>query len=205
MQKAVLVALLTLTPLVAADSGAMTDAERTYLLDQLEQSKKAMLATIQVTQAQWTYKPDPAVWSVQECAEHLILAEDFLMGAVQQTLKSPAADRLPTANAEADRTFVARIKDRSQKAQAPEPIKPAGKFATPADAAREFTARRDKTIAYVKTSTDELRVHSAPGPLGPMDAYQFLLLLAAHTGRHTAQMQEVQGGAGYPKTAAAAR
>ena len=33
----------------------------------------------------------------------------------------------------------------------------------------------------------------------------FLLLLAAHTARHTAQMQEVQGGAGYPKTAAAVR
>jgi hypothetical protein len=202
MQKAFLVTLLTLAPLVAADSGAMTDAERTYLLDQLEQSKKLMLSTIQVSQAQWTYKPAPTVWSVQECAEHLILAEDFLMSAVQQTLKTPAAERLPTANAEADRKFVARIKDRSQKATAPEPIVPAGKYATPADAAREFTARRDKTIAYVKSTNDELRVHSAPGPLGPMDAYQFLLLLAAHTGRHTAQMQEVQGGAGYPKTAA---
>jgi len=161
-----------------------------------------MLSTIQVSQAQWTYKPAPTVWSVQECAEHLILAEDFLMSAVQQTLKTPAAERLPTANAEADRKFVARIKDRSQKATAPEPIVPAGKYATPADAAREFTARRDKTIAYVKSTNDELRVHSAPGPLGPMDAYQFLLLLAAHTGRHTAQMEEVQGGAGYPKTAA---
>src|SRR5436190_16480230 len=103
MQKAFLVTLLTLAPLVAADSGAMTDAERTYLLDQLEQSKNLMLSTIQVSQAQWTYKPAPTVWSVQECAEHLILAEDFLMSAVQQTLKTPAAERLPTANAEADR------------------------------------------------------------------------------------------------------
>jgi len=205
MQKVFLVTLLTLTPLIAADSGAMTDAERTYLLDQLEQSKKAMLATIQVSPAQWTYKSAPTVWSVEECAEHLILAEDFLMGAMQQTLKTPAADRLPTANPEADRKLVAAIKDRSKKATAPEPIVPAGKYATPADAAREFTARRDKTIAYVKTTNDELRAHSAAGPLGPMDGYQFLLLLAAHTARHTAQMQEVQSGSGYPKTTAAAR
>jgi hypothetical protein len=202
MKKVFLLTLVTLTPLLAADSGAISTAERTYLLDQLEQSKKVMLATIQgVTPAQWNYKSAPTVWSVEECAEHLILAEDFLMGAVQQILKSPAADRLPTANEEADRKLVAAIKDRSKKATAPEPIVPAGKFATPADAVREFTARRDKTIAYVNTTKDELRAHSGAGPLGPMDAYQFLLLLAAHTARHTAQMQEVQAGEGYPKAA----
>jgi len=202
MKKALLLTVVSMAPLLAADSGAMTDAERTYLLDQLEQSKKALLTNIQgVTPAQWTYKPAPNVWSVQECAEHLILAEDFLMGATQQILQSPKVDRLPTANEETDRKFVARIKDRSQKATAPEPIVPAGKFATPADAAREFTARRDKTIVYVKNTKDELRAHTGPGPMGPMDAYQFLLL-AAHTGRHTAQIVEVESGAAYPKTAA---
>ncbi len=200
MKKGFLLSLLAIAPLLAADSGTMTDAERTYLLDQLEQSKKVLLSNIQeVTPAQWTYKPAPNVWSVQECAEHLILAEEFLMGAAQQILQTPKVDRLPNANEEADRKFVARIKDRSQKATAPEPIVPAGKYATPADAAREFTARRDKTIAYVKNTKDELRAHSGAGPAGPMDAYQFLLLLAAHTGRHTAQIVEVESGAGYPK------
>ena len=72
---------------------------------------------------------------------------------------------------------------------------------TPKDAASEFTARRDKTIAYVKSTNDELRVHVGPGPVGPMDAYQLLLLLASHSARHTAQIREVQGNAGYPKTA----
>jgi hypothetical protein len=31
--------------------------------------------------AQWTFKPSAAVWSVEECAEHIILAEDFLFGS----------------------------------------------------------------------------------------------------------------------------
>jgi hypothetical protein len=34
-----------------------------------------------------------------------------------------------------------------------------------------------------------------------MDAYQFLLLLAAHSARHTAQIREVESNPGYPKTA----
>src|ERR1700683_4251074 len=69
-------------PLLAADSGAMTAAERSYLIEQLEQSKKNMLASIQgVTEAQWKFKPAPNVWSVAECAEHIVLAEDYIFGA----------------------------------------------------------------------------------------------------------------------------
>jgi hypothetical protein len=187
-------------PLMAAD-GQMTTAERAYLLDQLEQSKKEMIASIQgVTAAQWKFKPAPAVWSVAECAEHIILAEDYIFSGSQATLKAPPVARLESANAEHDRGLVAAIKDRSKKATAPEPITPADKFATPDDAIREFSARRDKTIAYVKNTNDALRVHSIDGPLGKMDSYDFLLLLAAHSSRHTAQIREVQANADYPKS-----
>jgi len=193
--------LSTQAPVFAAE-GSMTPAERAYLLEQLETSKKAMLASIQGLSAdQWAFKPAPTVWSVKECAEHLILAEDYIFGATQQILKSPAVARPAGSNEEMDHKLVAGVQDRSKKATAPEPIVPSGKFATPEEAARELTARRDKTIAYVKSTDDYLRVHVGPGPLGPMDTYQFLLLLASHSARHTAQIREVQGNAGYPKTA----
>jgi len=193
--------ICAVAPAFAAD-GSMTPAERAYLLEQLETSKKDMLASIQgLSAAQWTFKPAPAVWSVQECAEHIILAENFIFGGAQQILKTPAVDRPARSTAEVDRKIVAGVQDRSHKAKAPEAIVPSGKFATPEDAAREFTARRDKTIAYVTTTTDELRVHVGPGPAGPMDSYQFLLLLAAHSARHTAQIREVEGDPGYPKAA----
>jgi uncharacterized damage-inducible protein DinB len=186
-------------PAMAAE-GSVNTAERAYLLEQLESSKKAMLASIQgVSAAQWAFKPAPAVWSVKECAEHIILAEDFLFGTVQQILKSPEVARPAGSNEQVDHVIVTRVQDRSQKATAPEAIVPSGKYATPEDAAREFTARRDKTIAYVKSTEDPLRVHVAPSPGGTMDAYQFLLLLASHSARHTAQIREVQSNAAYPK------
>lgn len=191
--------LSTMAPVFAAE-GSMTPAERTYLLEQLATSKQAMLASIQGLSAdQWAFKPAPAVWSVKECAEHIILAEDFIFDASQQILKSPAVARPAGSNEEMDHKIVAGVQDRSKKATAPEPIVPSGKFATPEEAAREFTARREKTIAYVKGTDDDLRVHVAPGPVGPMDSYQFLLLLASHSARHTAQIREVQGNAEYPK------
>ena len=188
-----------IVPLFAAE-GRMTADERAYLLDQLETSKKNMLASIQgVTAEQWKFKPAPAVWSVQEVAEHIILAEDYIFGGSQQILKIPAVDRPASSNAEVDKKIVAGVQDRSKKATAPEPLVPGAKFATPDDAIREFTARRDNTIAYVKTTNDELRVHVGPGPAGPMDAYQALLLLASHSARHTAQIREVEANTGYPR------
>jgi hypothetical protein len=145
-------------------------------------------------------QPAPAVWSVEECAEHIILAEDYIFGYTQQTLKTPVVARLATSTEEADKKLVAGIKDRSKKATASEPIRPSGKFATPADAARESTARRDKTIQYVKSTKDKLRVHSVAGPDGPMDSYQVLLLLTAHSSRHTAQILEVKANSEFPKS-----
>jgi hypothetical protein len=94
------------------------------------------------------------------------------------------------------------VQDRSQKFTAPEPLVPSAKFANPADAARAFTAARDKTIAYVKTTDDPLRAHVGKSPAGTLDAYQFLILLSAHSERHNAQIQEVKANADYPKVSA---
>lgn len=197
------VALLCAGPLLAAD-GAITPAERSFLIDQLETSKKAMLASIDgLTPAQWKFKASPTSWSVQECAEHIILAEDFIFAGSQQVLKSPAVARPENSTPEYDRGLAAGVQNRSQKFTAPEPLQPASKFATPADAAREFSARRAKTIEYAKTTQDDLRVHVGPSPAGPLDAYQFLILLAGHSARHTAQIREVEANADFPKAASA--
>src|SRR5947207_1430857 len=161
MRKLLAVFFCAFASLALAGEGAMSDAERSYLLEQLDASQKTMLGAIQgVSEAQWKYKPAPNVWSVQECAEHLILAEDYIRSGAQGVLQTPAAARLASATAEGDRRFYAAIQDRSRKATAPEPITPGGaKYATPADAVKEFTARRAKTAAYVKSTNDELRAH----------------------------------------------
>ncbi len=204
MKPILALAILVAAPVFAAENGAMTDAERAFLVDQLEQSKKEMLAGISgLTAAQWRFKPAPDAWSVAECAEHIILAEDYIFGFSQTILKSPAVERQPTSNAEVDQKIVAGVKDRSHKATAPEPIVPSGKFATPEEAAKVFTEKRDAHIEYAKSTTDELRGHMTDkSPMGPADAYQVLLLLSAHSARHTEQIREVESNEAYPKASA---
>jgi hypothetical protein len=198
-----LAALITV-PVLAQTEGQLTDSERAVLVTQLEESKKDFLDSISgLSAAQWRFKPAKDRWSVQECAEHIILAEDMIFNGASQTLKTPAVPRPANSNSEFDQKLIAGIHDRSHKFTAPEPLVPSGtKFATPDDAARVFSEKRDAHIEYAKTTQDPLRVHVAKGPAGDMDAYQFLLLLAAHSARHTAQIKEVEASPDYPKAAA---
>jgi uncharacterized damage-inducible protein DinB len=195
------ISILAAVPAMAADGGALSDAERAFLIEQMEMSKKAFLASIAgISEAQWTFKPAPNVWSVQECAEHIVLSETFIAGMAQQLLKTPAVARPEKSNAEFDHQLAIGVQDRSHKATAPEPIDPAGRASTltPDGAAKAFSEKRAQNEEYVKTTSDELRTHVGPGPVGPMDAYQVLVLMATHTARHTAQIKEVQANANYP-------
>jgi len=193
--------VLSILPAMAADGGTLSDAERSFLIEQMEISKKAFLGSIAgISEAQWTFKPAPNVWSVQECAEHIVLSENFISAGAKQLLQTPAVARPEKSNADFDKQLAMGVQDRSHKATAPAPIDPVGKAATltPADARKQFTVKRDENEEYVKTTSDELRTHVGPGPIGPMDSYQLLVLMATHTARHTEQIKEVQANANYP-------
>ncbi len=183
-----------------AKEGQMTEAERQYLDSELRTTESAFLASIKgLTPAQWTFKAAPDRWSIQECAEHIILAEPLLVADAKRMLTTPAVPRLATANPEGDREQLRKVLDRRTKTKAPAPLVPSGQFATPEQAATEFNKRRNATIDYVDNTNDPLRSHTGAGPAGETnDAYQVLLLLGGHSGRHTAQILEVKASPGYP-------
>jgi hypothetical protein len=92
-----------------------------------------------------------------------------------------------------------RVADRNQKFLNPDALAPKGKYKTPAEAIAEFTAKRDRHIEYARTTNDDVRAHFSAGPGGTkLDAYQFLLLTASHSSRHTAQIKEVEANPKYP-------
>ena len=198
--------LLAVAPVFAAETWQLNDAERTFLVNQLELTKKAFVESLTgVTPAQWRFKAAPDRWSVAECAEHLVLAEDYIFQGSQGLLKTPAVARPEKSNEQVDKTIVSMVTDRSHKLQAPEPLVPKGSLESPADAIRAFTEKRDRNIAYAKSTNDDLRVHVGKTPAGEMDAYQLLLLMAAHSARHTAQIREVEASPNYPKASALLR
>lgn len=76
---------------------------------------------------------------------------------------------------------------------------PAARFADRAALTAAFKERRDRTIAFVEKTPAELRLYVVKHPaLGELDAYQWILLIAAHSERHTRQLLEVKETSGFP-------
>jgi len=184
----------------------LTDAERQFLIGQLQRSQKVVAdATAGLSEAQVKFKPAPDRWSVLEIVEHLAAIEDLLFGfATGNVMKIPPrpelAERTPETLKAADQKMLDSMLDRSRKGKAPETAIPTGKFATLPEAIEALKTRRAKVMAYVGTTQDDLRSHASPAPGGQFtDAYQFLLVLAGHADRHTLQINEVKATSGFPK------
>ena len=194
-------AVLCLTAF-AAQAQELSQAEKDRALDYLESTKKGVLeATKGLSDAQWNFKSAPDRWSVAQVAEHLAAAEDLIRGMVQdQLMKSPAAaPRDAVEIKKADEAVLTMVPDRSHKAQAPAPLIPTNRFGSAQDSLKHFVESRAATEAYLR-STPDLRAHLGDSPMGvKLDGYEFILLIAAHSERHTKQILEVKADPNFPK------
>jgi len=77
-----------------------------------------------------------------------------------------------------DDAVLAMIPDRSQKAQAPEPLKPTNRFGSPEGSVKHFLESRTQTEQFLN-STPDLRQHVTDTPLG----------MKLHSDRHLKQIQ----------------
>ena len=179
---------------------ALTPTDREKGVQYLEKTRDGVVAATKgLSDSQMKFKPAPDRWSVAETLEHIALAEDFLMQNVtQNVMKAPAglADR---DTAKIDAMVLAMVPDRSHKAQAPPQLVPTGRW-SPSETLDHFLKSRARTIVFLK-STPALREHVADSPIGqPMDAYEWLLFIAAHSERHTKQIDEVKADPNFPKS-----
>jgi hypothetical protein len=192
--------LLLIPALLAAQ--APEKGERDRAMSYLHATRKQLLDAIEgLSEEQWRWKPAPDRWSVAEVAEHITAAEQFIFEeAVQKLLQGPKADPQAIAKTKGkDEIIPQRVPDRSRRVQAPEPIVPVGRFANRAELTAAFRERRDRTIEFIEKTQAELRSYVAPHPaLGEIDAYQWVLFLAAHTDRHIRQLIEVKQTPGFP-------
>jgi len=203
MKKIAAVLIVVLCAALAASAQELSKAERDRAVKYLKQTEKILQKeTKGLTPEQWKFKAAADRWSVQDCLEHLTLTEDLVHQMMAERLmKSPAAPEKYTAVSakEKDDWVLKAIPDRSSRFQAPEPIRPSGKWATPDEMWKHLAAAREVTIADAKTQNG-LRLHFMDHPLKKdLDGYQWLLLIAAHTERHTKQIQEVKADPNYPK------
>ena len=172
--------------------GGLTVDERGLLLDRLDASRARLRQALAASsQEQLNRRPVDGGWTALECAEHLVLTEQALGKVVRDMLGGTPDPALPLQLRGRDGAVVAAMSDRSQKRKTFDFLMPNGAYATGPAVLDAFLARRADTMDLVRSSKDAVHHFAAPlEGLGVLDAYQWLLLIAAHTDRHIEQIGE---------------
>jgi DinB superfamily len=171
----------------------LTEKERETALGLLTRSRSVVIDAVDgVSDEQARWKPGPDRWSILEYVEHLAVGEDALVALVKRILDSPAQPETEEARREREKKVRETVIPRGAN-QAPERMKPAGRFASLQKALDAFLAARERTLDYARTTTEDLRSHFAPHPvLGPLDGYQWLAGNARHAETHAKHILEIR-------------
>ncbi len=181
-------------------SDTLTDAERKYVANLLQETRDDLVTKVKnLSPTQLNFKPGASNWSVAECVEHIAISENNIFGFAMMGLKEPADPSRRSEIKMKDDEIVTMISDRSTKRKTQEAFEPTGKFGSFEATLKEFINKRDGTIRFVKTTSDDLRNHYNDFPFGILDSYQTILFMAAHSKRHTAQIEEVMNHPDFPK------
>jgi hypothetical protein len=176
-----------MTPQTATED----NSEILRLLDDSRRELHAAVAGLSDTQA--STSPGPERWSVLECLEHVITVEQAFLGRLQNADQSDA----PAADKQREAALLTRVVDRTTRAQAPELVRPTGRFHKLSDAIESYNTARAATVLFVEENHSSLYPRMvAHARFGALNGYEYVLVIAGHCRRHTAQILETRAAVG---------
>jgi len=168
----------------------MNEEEKLQLIESLRVGREKLINAVNgVSEQLASTRPETDRWSILECVEHLILAEDYMFGRLKVARSSSG----PVINALREKAIREKGHDRTRRVNSPDVAIPSGRYATLEEARQIFLASRQRTIEFVETCTEDLRARLTDHPLiGQVNCYETLLIMAAHPFRHSEQISEVR-------------
>jgi uncharacterized damage-inducible protein DinB len=152
----------------------------------LEQSTAEVLAAANITESLASRKPAEGRWSALECVEHVTKVEESFLERLQ-----PANGEAPPVDLHREAERAARMSDRTERRQAPDAVRPTGRFATLAEALEAFQVVRARVARFAAEHSSDLTTFTATSPRwGVMNGREVLLLIAGHSRRHASQIRE---------------
>ena len=169
-----------------------TEVDKATLLETLRKGEEAFLHSVAgVSEATCRLRSAEDRWSVLECAEHVAVAEEVMLGLVTGERKLRNAEE-PRRDGRILRSGI----DRSMRFNASAQSRPRGRFSTLAEAVAYFRAVRERTLRLVEETSEDLRATEVMHPhpvVGVISTYECLLLMGSHAQRHALQIEEVIG------------
>ena len=157
------------------------------LITILESGRRDFLeATQDISAEQASGKPTPQSWSVLECIEHVVVVEGRFLSWI-----SDGTPVVPDRNTDKEIRIFTMVRDRTTKREAPEAVRPQGRFETLAAASAEFKAVRDRSVQLVQERGDSLYSIGTNHPrFGNMNGAEVIHLIDGHARRHAEQIRE---------------
>ena len=173
-----------------------TETEKASLLETLRKGGDSFLCSLAgVDEAASRLRPAENRWSVLECAEHVAVAEEVMLGLVTGERKA----RDPEGSKRDDR-ILRSGSDRSRRFDASNQSQPRGRFSTLDEAVAHFQAVRERTLRVVEQTREDLRATEVKHPhpaVGVISTYECLLLMGSHAQRHALQIEEIKNSPAY--------
>lgn len=179
----------------------MTTQERDYAIRFLKETETDVLNSVKgLSEAQLKFKPAANKWSAEDCIKHIAAAEKELWAMAVPVLKQPANPEKRTDIKFTDEQLVKAVEDRSHQSKTSAALEPDNSpYKSLAEALNAFKENRDKLIVFINSTQENLRNHVVVLPVGTYDLYQFILLISAHSNRHTQQIEEVKVNNSFPQ------
>ena len=162
------------------------------LLSRLLESERQLTAAAAVPEPCARVRPAEGSWSVLEVVEHIVLSDRGMLQRYRD-----AGENTHPLNLDAERFIETVGRDLSNRRQAPPHVHPTGRFGSLAEALQEYRRTRAEIVRLIESSDQDFRTKLVLHPLMEMDGYQLFLLIAAHSERHTRQIEAVKGSARY--------
>jgi DinB superfamily len=182
-------------------SPTLTDKERKDAVEQLSKTEQGVFNSLKgLSDAQLNFKPAPDRWSISDCVKHIAITEMFLWKMTDSALKLPADAAKRSAVKATDDQVLQMVASRAQKVKTFPPLEPQNtSFKSCPDALSSFYDSRKMLTDFVTTTSEDMRDHVVTLAFGSFDSYQMILFIAAHSNRHTQQIEEVKADPNFPK------
>jgi uncharacterized damage-inducible protein DinB len=166
-----------------------------------EQAQERFIAVVSnLTEAQANFRPDENQWTIAEIVEHVSIVNDGLLRLTHKLLKeADSAPRPPKADLNLGHTTLDENGQQQGQFQAPDRVRPQGGARIEDSLAKMRASLAGLAEIQSRLEAVDLSEQMVPHPfLGPINAYQWMVLLGEHLDRHRGQIERVKAASGFP-------
>jgi uncharacterized damage-inducible protein DinB len=162
------------------------------VISEIDQATENLLESVsKLSDDQFNYKITPQMWSIHECFEHIVITEIAVYRILMQhdpALSAPGEDEKIGKD-----KLEKLMSNRSAKTEAPDDVKPIGRFSSIEELKEKFISNRERIKEALKNDKiifdSRIIVHPV---LGEMTKKDWLHFMIHHCERHCKQIEEIK-------------